>query len=208
MKGQPARRENGARAILSIWRAVCILALAGTLWFIFSHSAQPAPVSGAQSRGVMAFVNEVLGSWGLPGVSEHLCARPPILPSLWPWAGGPFCAPGRFPGGPRAGCPGCGAQGPCARLQMRVFSFLRQGGLHGFPIFCWTAAACWRALAWSWPQHGPGGAGRRAESERLPRQQKARRFAPAENRRCFFMPHGKFCAKNSLCPCRHHLAGA
>ena len=54
MKGQPARRENGARAILSIWRAVCILALAGTLWFIFSHSAQPAPVSGAQSRGVMA----------------------------------------------------------------------------------------------------------------------------------------------------------
>lgn len=72
MKGQPARRENGARAILSIWRAVCILALAGTLWFIFSHSAQPAPVSGAQSRGVMAFVNEVLGSWGLPGVSEHL----------------------------------------------------------------------------------------------------------------------------------------
>ena len=35
MKGQPARRENGARAILSIWRAVCILALAGTLWFIF-----------------------------------------------------------------------------------------------------------------------------------------------------------------------------
>ena len=75
MKGQPARRENGARAILSIWRAVCILALAGTLWFIFSHSAQPAPVSGAQSRGVMAFVNEVLGSWGLPGVSEHLLRK-------------------------------------------------------------------------------------------------------------------------------------
>ena len=50
MKGQPARRENGARAILSIWRAVCILALAGTLWFIFSHSAQPAPVSGAPAR--------------------------------------------------------------------------------------------------------------------------------------------------------------
>ena len=196
MKGQPARRENGARAILSIWRAVCILALAGTLWFIFSHSAQPAPVSGAQSRGVMAFVNEVLGSWGLPGVSEHLLRKAAHFAE--------FTALG----GPRAGCPGCGAQGPCARLQMRVFSFLRPGGLHGFPIFCWTAAACWRALAWRWPQHGPGGAGRRAESERLPRQQKARRFAPAENRRCFFMPHGKFCAKNSLCSCRHHLAGA
>ena len=54
---------------------MCILALAGTLWFIFSHSAQPAPVSGAQSRGVMAFVNEVLGSWGLPGVSEHLLRK-------------------------------------------------------------------------------------------------------------------------------------
>ena len=75
MKGQPARRENGARAILSIWRAVCILALAGTLWFIFSHSAQPAAVSGAQSRGVLAFVNQALRGWGLPGVSEYLLRK-------------------------------------------------------------------------------------------------------------------------------------
>ena len=208
MKGQPARRENGARAILSIWRAVCILALAGTLWFIFSHSAQPAPVSGAQSRGVMAFVNEVLGSWDLPGVSEHLLRKAAHFAEFMALGWWAFLCARAFSRRAARWLPWLWGAGALCAAADEGIQLLRQGGLHGFPIFCWTAAACWRALAWRWPQHGPGGAGRRAESERLPRQQKARRFAPAENRRCFLMPHGKFCTKNSLCSCRHHLAGA
>lgn len=75
MSGTGPLREGSARAAVCIWRAVCVLALLGTLWFIFSHSAQPAAVSGAQSRGVLALVNRALRGWGLPGVSEQLLRK-------------------------------------------------------------------------------------------------------------------------------------
>ena len=75
MSGTGPLHEGGARAVVCIWRAVCVLALLGTLWFIFSHSAQPAAVSGAQSRGVLALVNRALRGWGLPGVPEQLLRK-------------------------------------------------------------------------------------------------------------------------------------
>ena len=75
MSGAGPLFEGGARAAAYTWRAVCALTLLGTLWFIFSHSAQPAAVSGAQSRGVLALVNQALRGWGLPGVSEHLLRK-------------------------------------------------------------------------------------------------------------------------------------
>lgn len=100
---------------LWVWRAVCLLALAGTVWFILWHSAQPAAISGAQSRGVLAAVNRLFQACGLPEVSEHavrkaahfaefaalgwwllLCARAFFvrLGQRWPWlwAAGVLCA--------------------------------------------------------------------------------------------------------------------
>ena len=100
---------------LMVWRVVCLVALAGTIGFIFCHSAQPASISGAQSRDVLEVVNHMLQAYGLPGVSEYavrkmahfaeftalgwwlvLCARAFFLHhgQIWPWlwAAGTLCA--------------------------------------------------------------------------------------------------------------------
>lgn len=100
---------------LVAWRTVCLLALVCTLWFIFWHSAQPAAVSGAQSRGVLDAVNRMLQACGLPEASEHavrkaahfvefaalgwwllLCAGAFLMHlwRSWPWlwAAGALCA--------------------------------------------------------------------------------------------------------------------
>ena len=92
MRGTGPLFEGSARAAAYTWRAVCALALLGTLWFIFSHSAQPAAVSGAQSRGVLAFVNQALRGWGLPGVSEHLLRKRVARWTPWLWGAGILCA--------------------------------------------------------------------------------------------------------------------
>ena len=229
MSGTGPLHEGGARAVVCIWRAVCVLALLGTLWFIFSHSAQPAAVSGAQSRGVLALVNRALEAGACPACRSSFCARRPILPNSRRWAGGCFCAPVRLLRAWRAACPGCGVQASCVRQRMRASSFLCRAVLRAFPTCCSMAAACWRASYWRGRPYGRGHActaGRNRGSRAVRFQENTLISGAAALRgRCFpaVRPFAsacaarapscggasvKFCAKNSPCLCRCRLAGA
>ena len=82
-------------------------------------------MSGAQSRGVLAFVEPGVERLGPAGrVRASFAQGGPFCPNSWCWAGGCFCAPVRLPRVWRAGCPGCGAQASCVQQRMRASSFL------------------------------------------------------------------------------------
>ena len=118
----------------------------------FQPFAQPAAVSGAQSRGVLAFVNQALRGWGLPGVSEYLLRKAAHFAEFMVLGWWMLLCTRAFAARVARWMPWLwGAGILCAAADEGIQFFLR-----AFPTCCSTAAVCWRVLCWHGRPYGRG----------------------------------------------------